>query len=462
MPVIGRINALAEDSAESNHELGYALLKRGEIVGAVAALRKAVEVRPDSVNAWIHLGNAHAAAREYEAGAAAYRRALELRPGYAEVHSNLGHALWKAGRLDEAIAECARAIELRPDYFAACTNLGNILLDAGRMGESIGAHRRALMLAPESPPAHFNLGVALLENGEFQEGWLHYEWRWRILKPFIPEPQFSQTMWDGRELGGRRILLHPEGGHGDTIHFARFAPLIAARGGTVVLACQKELFGLLKTLDGVSELVAWGDGLPAFDVHAPMISLPRLLQTTLQNIPASGPYLRCDPSRVDFWKRKMPAKDGRLNVGLAWAGSPAHLNNLQRSIPIGTFAPLSKVQRARFFSLQKGEASGEARSSPFPIIDWTADLHDFAETAALISQLDLVICVDTAVAHLAGALGKRTWILLPSAPEWRWMRGREDSPWYPTVRLFRQSTAGDWAEPICKMTEALGGLAQTK
>ena len=380
-----------------------------------------------------------------------------MRPDYAQVHSNLGHALWKSGRVDEAIAACRRAIELRPDYAASWVNLGNALLDAGRCKDAIAAQRQALILAPDEPAAHFNLGIALLTSGDYPSAWPHYDWRWRV-PGFTSAPrQFSQPQWTGENPAGLRILVHAEQGLGDAIQFARFVPQIAMRGAMVYLESPPALVPLLQTLDGPARVIAVGEPHPEFDRHCPLLSVPGILKISTSDLPGPIPYLRCESSRIKFWQQRMAQHGGRLRIGLAWAGSPKHLNDRQRSLPPAFLAPLASIPGARFFSLQKGGDPGQNEMIPtdLHLIDWTSELSDLAETAALVANLDLVLSVDSAVVHLAGALGKPAWVLLAAAPDWRWMHGRTDSIWYPSARLFRQTVPGDWTGPIRQVAAEL-------
>jgi hypothetical protein len=276
------------------------------------------------------------------------------------------------------------------------------------------------------------------------EGWSEYEWRWKN-PGFESKPSFAQPVWDGSNHAGT-VLLTAEQGFGDTIQFIRYAPLVAARCRRVLLQCHRELVPLLDGAPGLAGVISRGQALPDFDVHCTLMTLPRLFATTLDTIPARVPYLNAEPARVAAWGAKL-GETRRFKVGLAWAGSEAHKNDQHRSMLLSVFAPLSAIPGTLFVSLQKGPAALQIQSPPdgMELIDPTADLHDFADTAALIANLDLVISVDTAMVHLAGALAKPVWTLLPLVPDWRWLLNRSDSPWYPTMRLFRQPALGDWS-----------------
>jgi hypothetical protein len=300
----------------------------------------------------------------------------------------------------------------------------------------------------------------LLLRGDFSRGWADYEWRLTTTRTF------AQPQWDGGPLAGRTILLHAEQGLGDTLHFIRYAERVAAAGGNVVVECQAPLKRLLHDSLERIPVISHGEPLPSFDVHCPLLSLPRLFQTTLESIPARVPYVDANDALAPQWRARLADKDRHLKIGLVWAGSEAHQNDRNRSIPLATFAPLAQGPNTCIYSLQKGDAARQAAASsaPFPLVDWTSELHDFADTAALIAQLDLIITVDTAMAHLAGALGKPVWALVPHVPDWRWLLDRDDSPWYPTMRLFRQTNPGDWTSVLERVATALriSGLASVR
>ncbi len=363
-----------------------------------------------------------------------------------------------AGRTG-SIAAHRRAIALKADFPEAYTNLGNALKGQGNIAAAIAACRQAIALNPDLPDAHHNLSLTLLLNGEFAEGWREYEWRWQT-KQLRPRG-FAQPLWSGEAVDGRVLLLHAEQGYGDMIQFCRYVPLVAARG-RVVLEAPRALVRLFSGLAGVERIVVQGDPLPAFDLHCPLLSLPRAFATTLETIPGGVPYLGTDPAQVSAWRDRL-AGLARLRVGLVWAGEPRATDRIRgavdrrRSISLGHFARLAGVGGIAFVSLQKGEAAAQTRSPPpgLRLHDWTGELEDFADTAALIAALDLVISVDTAVVHLAGALGKPVWLLNRFDTDWRWLLDREDSPWYPTLRLFRQHRPGDWAGVLERVAAAL-------
>lgn len=445
-----------------HNDMGVALAAQGRYDQAVAAFQTALSQRPQYPEALNNLDHALAQQGKLAEAAAVSRQVVAMHPDSAEAHNRLAIELARAGGLEESVLAAEKAVSLRADFAEGHSTLGTSLQKLGRWEQAMAAQQRALALKPDLAEAHFNLSLIYLVQGDVQRGWQEHEWRWQVVKPVLPEPLFSQLMWDGGDLAGRRILLHPEGGYGDTIQFVRYAPLVAQRGGKVVLGCVAELRRLLETLEGVEELAITGSSMPRFDVHCPLLSLPRLLKTTLQNIPAQVPYLRADAAQSGRWRAKLPAGKEPLKVGLTWAGRPEFEDDRNRSIPLTHLAPLGQVEGVWFCSLQKGPGARQVDSLPagFEVMDSSADLNDFADTAALIDNLDLVIAVDTAAAHLAGALAKPTWVLLPKVPDWRWMLNRQDTPWYPTMRLFRQERAGDWDTPIQRIAAALQSLRQ--
>jgi hypothetical protein len=437
--------------------------RAGKIEEAISFYRQALEREPGHADAMHLLGLAVLHAGRYGEAIEIMSRAMGLDSSRAEYHFNLAGALAEAGRHSEAAGEFGEAVRIRPDYANAAFNLGRQLRHLGYLEEAADALRLADMLRPGLPAVHTELGLVLMQSGDLLEGWREYEWRWKELKPLFPNPEFSRTMWDGSDPAGKRVLIYGEGGYGDALHFVRYASVIKRRGGRVFLLCHPEMYRLFQTVRDVEEVVPVNQQWPKFDVHCPLLSLPRACATTLKTIPADVPYLSADPQLSLRWRRRVRAVEAggkNFHVGLVWSGDPAHSSNAGRCVELRELAPLGAAA-ARFYSLQKGSPGAEARQpgAGMEIIDWTGELNDWADTAALVANLDLVISIDTSVAHLAGAMGKRVWLLLPRAAEWRWMMDREDSPWYPTMRLFRCKADDDWDEPIRKMAEALIDLA---
>jgi tetratricopeptide (TPR) repeat protein len=443
--------ALDPNFIEAHYQLGNLLREAKRNADAEASYRRVLALNTDHPQAHNNLGAALGELRRFEEAAGHFRRAAELRPGYAEAHSNLAHALRATGHPQEAETACRRAIALAP-LAVAHLNLGLALQDMGRMDEALASFRRASALDPGYPMAIACEGMLHLLRGDFAAGWEKYEARWKIGD--LPPRNFSQPQWRGEPLEGKTILLHAEQGFGDTIQFLRYLPLVAARGGKVVLEIQKPLIPLVTPAAGLT-IIARGDPLPGFDLHCPLLSLPLAFATTLHNIPATTAYLSAAPERIAHWRARIGSEPG-LKVGIAWAGSPVHRNDRNRSIPIERLKPLFELAGARFFSLQVGaRATDLAAIEPAPVIDLAGELTDFGETAAAIANLDLVIAADTALVHLAGALNKPVWTMLPFSPDWRWLLGRTDSPWYPSMRLFRQTRPGDWDGAVAAVRQAL-------
>jgi len=460
---------LSPDFSLAYINLGNALHDKGQLDEAISAFRQAIDVKPDLPEAYSNLGNALYYKGQLDEAIAACRQALVLRSDFPEARSNLGNALRDKGQVDEAISAYRQAIDLKPGFPDAHSNLGVALFDKGQLDEAIAAHRQAIALKPNFPAAHFALALALLAQGDFIRGWEEYEWRWQLREGGPSPRNFPQPHWDGSPLHGRTILLHAEQGFGDTFQFIRYAPLVAQRGGRVIVECQPGFGALLASVAGTAQIVTCGEPLPAFDVHCPLMSLPWAFGTQLETIPADVPYLRTDATKVARWQERLarestspgptePLRSELLKVGLVWAGGsrPQQLNanriDRRRSMHLSQFAPLAEVPGVMFVSLQKGGPAEQALTPPrgLRLLDWTAELQDFSDTAALVESLDLIISVDTAVAHLAGALGKPVWVINRFDSCWRWLRDRVDTPWYPTMRLFRQARPGDWG-PVMEL-----------
>ena len=444
-------------SAEFHANHALALRKAGRLVEAVPAYRRAAELDPGRPEAWFNLGKACLDAGVPEHATAALRRAVELRPGYHEAVHDLGVAHTRLGDLPAALAAYQQALELAPEHVVGGSNLAATCYNVGRLDEAIATARRVVALDGDCAEAHLTLGASLLISGRFAEGWLEYEWRWKCQGMHGDPSPYPYPAWDGADPTGRTILLRSEQGLGDTLQFVRYATLVAERGARVVVGCRPTLKALLRTVRGIATVVADGEALPPCDLQLPLLSVPRLLGTTLASIPADVPYMAPDAAKCRRWRTRLARERGRraLTVGLVWAGQPQNRSDRWRSIALSAFAPLAAVPGVSFYSLQGGEAARQVEAAPFPLVDHNAELHDFADIAALAASLDLVISVDTAAAHLAGALALPVWTLLPFAPDWRWLVGREDTPWYPTMRLFRQPALGDWASVMARVARAL-------
>jgi tetratricopeptide (TPR) repeat protein len=472
---------LRPDLAGAHHNLGVALAQLGRPLEAIASLEQALKLAPDYAEACYNLAAVLADVGRRDDAIGHYRRAIELRPAYGEAYNNLGLALCEAGRHGEAAVvlqqavllrpqaveshnnlglahaglgrwaeaeACYRqALRLKPGYVEAHNNLASAFKDQGRLVEALAGYQVALWQDPRSASTRYNRSLALLQNGDYEEGWREYEYRWQ--RKQTPARPFRQPRWDASPLEGKAILLYSEQGLGDTIQFARYAALVKARGGRVVLECPGCLVPLFRSLAGVDEMVAEGQSLPAFDVQAPLLSLPGLLGTTLATVPAEVPYLSAVPARVEKWRGRLEAIGG-FKVGVVWQGNPRHEWDRWRSVPLARFAPLAALPGVRLLSLQKGPGAEQVRGlkSRFEVVELGEEMDGeggaFLDTAAVMKCLDLVVAADTAAAHLAGALGVPVWLPLAAVTDWRWMVGREDTPWYPTIRLFRQQELGKW------------------
>ena len=452
---------LKPEDARKHQILGVILMQQGRLEEAHRVLVRAVELNPEDPDGHTHLGALLRQQGRLEASVESYAASCRLDPEPAVRHYNLGWALHAAQRHDEAAACYRAAIGRQPDFADAHANLGVVLRETGAIEAALQACRTALKFAPDDAEIHTNLGHWLLLAGQFEEGWREFEWRFGT--PFsAPARQFAQPRWEGETSRDRVVLLHAEQGFGDVIQSCRYVPLVAERA-RVVLEVPPSLLRLLAGLGGVERIVAVGDPLPPFDLHCPLMSLPRVFGTRLDTIPARIPYLSAAPDRVAAWRERLVGLPGR-RVGLVWAGSPTASETLRtRSTTLDRLAPLGEVPGISFVSLQKGAAAAQTRTPPAGMIvhDWTDELTDFAETAALIEALDLVISIDTSVAHLAGALGKELWLLNRFNACWRWLLGRTDSPWYPTLRQFRQKRLGDWDGVMRNVQNALSSLPRS-
>ncbi len=450
--LIGRAVAVRPGMPDYLNNLGLSLLVLGRAADAVDAHRRAVTQAPGMAEAHNNLGNALRALDRPAEAEASYRQALALAPDMAPAHNNLGAALADLDRLDEAERSYRAALERWPDYPEAYNNLGNTLRALGRWPAATASYRQALALAPDYAEAHYNLGWSLLLAGDFAEGWTEFEWRWRIAGGQVAR-DLPAPFWTGEPLDGRTLLLHAEQGAGDTFMFCRYVAL-AARRGRVVLEAPAPLVGLLSRLPGLAGIVTAGAALPPFDLHCPLLSLPRAFGTTLATVPAEIPYLAADPVRIAAWRERLRGIGGR-RIGLVWAGNPTQRDDRRRSIPLAALAPLATVPGVTFVSLQKGRR--ETPPDGMRLVDWTDELRDYDDTAALIEALDLVVGVDTGVVHLAGALGRPVWVMNRFEPYFAWMTERADSPWYPSLRQFRQTAPGDWVGVIESVRAALLG-----
>ncbi|HSY02845.1 MAG TPA: tetratricopeptide repeat protein [Acidobacteriaceae bacterium] len=443
--------ALRPTYAKAWCNLGNALQMMGGAREATGCYERTLALDPTTVAARHNLGNAWMARRNYAQAEACFRETLAMDAERAEHYNSLGNALFQQRRNDEAEACYRMALEVDRDYAAVHTNLANVLMRQSSRAEMIRHYERALELDPKSAGGHYNLALAYLRQGRYAEGWPAHEWRWDFRELRLRRRHFAAPQWRGEKLNGETILLHAEQGLGDTLQFVRYAPLVAERGGRVVLEVQPRLVRLLQGLPSVSRVVGRGEPLGDFAWHCPLMSLPLAFGTTVDTIPRRVPYVRADEEEVRAARQRWTGTG--LRVGIAWAGNPQYRSDEQRSMPLLALLPLAGVPGITWFSLQMGTACGQMRTvgERFPLIDASSTSRDLAETAALVATLDLVITVDTSVAHLAGAMGVPLWVVLPHLADWRWMEERVDSPWYPGARLFRQSAPGDWTGAVERM-----------
>jgi tetratricopeptide (TPR) repeat protein len=451
-----RALAVRPDYAEALVNRGVTLHELKQSANALNSYDRALAIAPNNVDALTNRGVALHDLGRYGEALASHERALAVQPDHVVALSNRGLSLHKLARLDEALASYDRALAKQPDYIDALVNRGVTLHDLRRFDEALASYDRAVALRPDHADAHFFGSLSRLLTGDFGRGWIEYEWRRKGASTGPSSRDFPQPLWlGGPEIAGKTILLYSEQGFGDTIQFCRYVPLVAGRGARVVLEVEEPLREVLIDLAGATRVIAKGNLLPDFDLQCSLLSLPLVFGMQLETIPSAVSYLRAPDRALLKWGARLPSKR-RPRIGLAWAGNAKHIRDRERSIDPGKLLPLLDVD-ATFVSLQKEvrTADMETLKRGSNIIHFGNELDGFSDTAALISHLDLVISVDTAVAHLAGALGKPVWILLTHVPDWRWLLDRDDSPWYPTARLFRQSKTREWNSVITRVRDAL-------
>jgi tetratricopeptide (TPR) repeat protein len=457
--------ALHSQSAELHACLGNVFEQEGKSEAAEKAYRKSLELHPDSVDVLNDLGVVLAAQNRTDEAVACYERALAIRPQLHWVLNNLGNALRARGDFERSIASFREAVRIRPAYAEAYNNLGITLMHKGMPQAAIEEYERAMYCMPDYPAPHLNRSLAQLTLGDFQKGLVEYEWRWK--GPLANGPKYSKPRWHGEPMDGRTVLLHAEQGLGDTLQFIRYAKFVKQRGARVVAQVQKPLLPLLSRCLWIDRLTPAKEAVPEpYKAHASLLSLPGIFGTTMESIPTEVPYLSADPALVDRWRERLADVKG-LKVGIAWQGNPQYRGDRQRSIALAQFAGLAKIPGVTLVSLQKGHGAEQAAAlkDEVPVLDlgsFDDEAGAFMDTAAIMKNLDLVICSDSAIVHLAGALGVPVWLALPFNPDWRWFRDREDSPWYPTMRLFRQPVVDDWTYVFNRLTEELRGLADRR
>lgn len=482
--------ALSPDYAEAHANRGNALRCLQRLEEAVASFDRAIAMKPDYAEAWCNRGIALRDLTRLEEAVASHDRALDLRPDYTNALKSRGVALSDLGRFHEALACHERVLELQPQDTAAWIFRGNCLHRLLRLQEAVASYDRALELNPRSAEAWHNRSIPLRElkrisdaiescdhaialnpdhadahwhkaellilSGDYLQGWPLFEWRWRSLYYSQADRHFDQRIWLGKEdISGKTVLINPDGGFGDTLHFCRYAPLLAQRGARVILEVQPALVSLLQESFPALEVIANGQKLPSFDYYCPMMTLPVAMVTPVEEVPARIPYLHTPPDHRHRWATRLGQRT-RPRIGLVWSGSTDHSNDHHRSVAAALFEPLLAID-AEFHCLQKVIRSTDRESiAKWPIKTWEAELADFAETAALTAEMDLVISVDTSVAHLAGALGRPVCLLLPYVPDMRWLADGAGSHWYPSVmRLFRQDTSRQWPQVVMQLLDEL-------
>jgi tetratricopeptide (TPR) repeat protein len=439
--------ALKPDYPEAYNNRGNTLKDLRQFDEALASFDKAIALKSRYPEAYNNRGNTLKDLRQFDEALASFDKAIDLKPDYAGAYNNRGITLTVLNQFNSALASFDKAIALKPRYAKAYNNRGNVLKDHKQFDPALASYDEAIFFEPNYAEAHWNKSLLLLLLGEFHKGWNEFEWRWRWSDFPSPKRNFTQPLWVGKgSLAGKTILLHSEQGLGDAIQFSRYATMVSALGARVILEAGKPLLSLFSTLSGVSQWVERGSPLPSFDFHCPLLSLPLAFKTQMDSIPSSVPYLFSDPEKVSRWQSRLGAKY-KPRVGIVWSGSPTHKNDRNRSILLSQLIK-HLPDDCLYVSLQKEvrDTDKDVLGYRNDILHYGSELNDFSDTAALCELMDIVISVDTSVAHLAGALGKEVWILLPYVPDWRWLLDRNDSPWYPTAKLYRQEVIGDWTE----------------
>lgn len=440
-----RVTTLNPKDPEGYNNLGVTLKDQGKLDEAIKAFKKALTLKPDFAAAYANMGNALTDQGQLHGAIEAYREALSLKPDYVDAYYNMGFSLQAQGNHDEAIEAYNMAIAQKPDHANAYINIGVSLLEKGKLDEAIGNHNKALSLTPDNPEAHWNLAICLNLKGELRRGFQHYEWRYKRKEPNARQPR-KELSWDGAvPLTDKKFVVYQEQGLGDIIQFCRYLPLLEVQGADVFFEVTPKLHALLRTLDSKVQLI---DSFPSDkknDFEAPVMSLPLLFNTSLDTIPVSKSYLHADQSKIKSWNERLDS--GGFKIGICWQGSKQKID-IGRSFPLSLFKGISEISEVELISLHRGDGERQIQDINFELTTFD-DAFDtgndaFIDTAAVMMNCDLIITSDTAVAHLAGALGCRTWVALQYLPDWRWLLGRSDSPWYPNMRLYRQKQRGEW------------------
>jgi tetratricopeptide (TPR) repeat protein len=441
------------------HLLGVLAGQRGRNDIAIQLIKQAIALKPLTAEFHFNLSGIYRAAGNRDEAIAQLKRTIEIRPDMPGAYAILGLVQSEVGLLDEGMQTLQKSLEYEPNRAGTYLDIGNIHWKKGKHEEALAAFKRAVDCDPTDPSLHWSVARVLLQLGRLKEGWEHFEWRIKY-KEMKLDRGFAEPQWDGSNATGRTVLLHTEGGLGDAVNFIRLVPPATRRGGKFILECQPTLVSLFEGTEGIDQIIPRGQRLPPFDFHMPLQGLPRILGITLENIPNQVPYLHAPKDRATAFAAKIP-RDDKLRVGLVWCGVMYNEEDF-RTRTLEAFYPLLKQPGVRFFSLQKGEAASQKPPAGVDWVDFSADLKEFADTAALVENLDLVISVDTSTAHLAGALAKPVFVLIPTQSDFRWLLDRTDSPWYPTMRLFRQPLGEDWSKPLAELTTALAEFVRAR
>lgn len=453
--------SLNRNYADAYFNRANTLQEVGRLEDALKSYDKATTLKTDFAEAYSNRGNTLQKLKRFDEALNNYAKAIDIRPAYFTAINNKGVVLQRLGFFDEALESFDLALKIHPDYAEALNNRGSTLQQLHRFDEAIFCYNKASALDPQYAQAYWNESTCRLLMGDYKTGWEKFEWRWLTDDQKDLKRDFSFPLWLGVEdIANKTILLHAEQGLGDTIQFCRYASAVAAKGARVILEVPRALKSLLKTLPGPSLVVTKDEKIPDCDYHCPLLSLPLAFKTDLSNIPVDIPYFSVENGRIERWQQSLGQSNGKLRIGLAWSGSPSHKNDHNRSMPLSSImAPLQALD-AELFSLQKEVRAEDtaAMTQGSRIRNFADELHDFSDTAALISMMDVIVSVDTSVAHLAGALGKPLFVLLAHIPDWRWLLNRNDSPWYPTAQLLRQPERGDWHSVCQKLALGLQRL----
>ncbi len=450
-----KIVAGAPNYADAVHLKAVLLMDKGELASAESMARRASELSPESASFINTVGVILKKQKRFEEAMQCFNRTAELEPNFIPVHTNIGLIQQMNGDYEAAEASHRRSVELDPHYVTALHNLANLLMDAGKLDQSLDFFHRAVEQRPGDAEIHTHRALALLMDGQFERGWDEYEWRMQM-RSQLAKHSLKSPLWDGRGYEGQTLLVYHEQGFGDVIQCARYLPQVKQRGGTLVVACAPPIGRLMAQIEGVDKVVTADSEIPPHHFKCPLMALPRLFQARPGNIPTAMPYLKPAPGAI------LMGGEGTKRVGIAWAGSPTHDNDHRRSMPASELAPILAVPGVTFYSLQFGSRAAELEAAGLKgkmIEPGDEALGDFYQTAGYIDQLDLVITIDTVTAHLAAALNKPTWMLLAFSSDFRWLRERNDSEWYPSMKLYRQTKPMQWREPIAKIASDLAALA---